>query len=158
MLDINGAMMSSARLYMNKTLLSMGIKPQTSAIKASLNMQIAGTYALLFPVIHRNYPTKQEVEMFVYRQISLGFLNHHLMNLHSQPQYSTGTGFTNVMQGTIIPIILETFLTKLTRKIPIPSTDILSADDFSGEDLETGSPQTETVPALSTSQALPYLV
>lgn len=76
MVDIKGAAMAGGVLIGSGTKASTKL-PMNAAQESSL-VQNTGIYDLVFPVMHVDYPTRDEV----YMAIQGAFLKHHSSNMH----------------------------------------------------------------------------
>ena len=160
MLDVAGTSQAVVALGASPVLTSMGVSTASSAAKATWNMMIEGTWALLQPKIQKFFPTRTEISTYVVQKINETFIQHHASNAHvwagiCVPVYAGATVATP--DAGPIPIPLSTFITKRSRPVPTPASPTQALGSDMASDLEIGAPIPELVEAFGLSPALPYL-
>lgn len=163
MMDVAGAAETLPLLSTNVNLTSMGVVPQNAAILSTQNMMTHGAFALIAPLIQKWWPTRDEVQTYVFQEIDKAFIKHH-----SIPQHSAGYGIasatipgqTIITPGTApIEIPKYTALTKMGRPIPMPiSASALTDDiDIGSFEIDGVGYQMEVIMAWAADISLPYL-
>jgi hypothetical protein len=161
MIDIAGTAETLPLLATNTTLTSMGIVSDNSSILSTQNMMTQGAFALLGPLIQEWWPTREEVQLYVFDEIEKAFNAHH-----QTPQHSSGygiasatvPGYTAIMPGsgpTEIPQWTE--IDKLCRPVQAP-TQISDISEDESIDLDGTMREFEPIQAWAMSPALPYLI
>ena len=127
-MDIAGATKAAEKLIESENLLTDSA--WFVAEKASWITQISGSYNLLFPWIHIDFPTRDEVMKYVSFKIDLAFVNHNSthghnglysqLNLQDKPDQ-----YLNVMSEKT-----ETMITKYGEKIFIRNDPSFKAKGY----------------------------
>lgn len=159
MLDPAGA--SQALTSASPLLASIGINPAQEALKSSWNTMIEGTWALLYPLIHKEFPSRDEIDE--------GFLGIAINTSTAISDYSisVNTGLAAAASDGYVPSIpsmaditdLEfipkiTILDILERPIQVINTDPLT-EGLAGA--STGVPQMAPITAFALSPAIELL-
>lgn len=162
MFDIVGAANTLPLLSTNTYLTSMGVVPQDAALLSSRNMMAEGAFALLAPKIQTFFPTREEVGIYVFDQISTAFRAHHEI-----PQHSSGYGIASATITGQTPIVLEgepiivpkyISITSVGRPIQTP-VDPASASGLSEDSSFDGiALQFEPILVWAASPAVPYIM
>lgn len=161
MLDYYGATSATSKLATNTYLISLNINPIFAAEKACWSTNIAGVYALLEPLIHKDYYTSNEVDLFntlmetsILTDIALMF------NSHTHPVYVAWTGVpvsSMTFTSPFMPYIPMEVATKyLSRRIPLgPVSTVASTVSINDDEMGISLPL--PIQAYALSEALIYL-
>lgn len=149
MIDIAGATLACKQANSSLVLTQMGIAAASYANKASWTMAIDGVYALLYPLIYKDFPCRDEVQTYVYQRLLDSFTMHHASNVHLQGAQSTIIRPDFTLRGTLIPPVVVT-ISKKGRAIQDPTGTIESEVGVSPAPIEP-------ILALASSRALAYL-
>lgn len=159
MLDVVGASRAVQSTSINAYLLSQNILPSMASLKASWNVAVKGTYALLEPLVHQDYYTSDEVDVFLINlenNIKLYIETIYNGHTHTSPflGLQTGSPSSPIMYANpIMPYIrMETFIPKVSR--PIEATAVVSAALADLADIEVGTVVTETMEVYALSPVI----
>jgi hypothetical protein len=121
MINIANVAAVTPLLQMNTILTSEGVITVDAAMKASWQVMISSTFSLLFPDIHKLFPTRVEVQRWLLTELRAAFNDHHTQNDHLWKAQKMGPGQTNVMFTSFPELIpWEVILARRTRNTAMP--------------------------------------
>lgn len=104
-MDYVGATMAAQKLATN---MSLSSSAPFLTDKAKWDIQIRGAYHLVYPLIHVDYPTREETMAYVADRIREALMNHNSVNRHN------GAFSTPGINVPVIPTFMGKDPTELT--------------------------------------------
>lgn len=156
MVNISNVAQASALLVTDTVLASQGEESVDASMKASWEVMVQGTFSLLFPEIHKVFPTRLEMEYWLREELDVAFQFHHGTNMHQWSATPTGPGNTAVLPCEPVTVFpQENLIMKMTRATQT-TWDVSSVlgDDYPDVEIATPEFQYVTVWSLSPANAL----